>query len=211
MADWAVAKSTDASRENVEHHVWRTQVSGGESMIPVMDIKSIGITSEQWTSACFQAEARAVESEEVQSVQRRAAQHGRWDLVYNLSLIAGLETSVLIDANGEIQIDWGSPGRVPLRPPVGMMAPFRVWVHTHPGFQAYWSLTDKNSLAIAQGILSRALVLGAPGIKQSRNIGPENVETISQEGPLQHWTEEEVVAWDRWFVEREVTPIEVVA
>ena len=39
-------------------------------MIPVMDIKSIGITSEQWTSACFQAEARAVESEEVQSVQR---------------------------------------------------------------------------------------------------------------------------------------------
>ena len=180
-------------------------------MIPVMDINSIGITSEQWTSACFQAEARAVKSEEVQSVQRLAAQHGRWDLVYNLSLIAGLETSVLIDANGEIQIDWGSPGRVPLRPPVGMMAPFRVWVHTHPGFQAYWSLTDKNSLAIAQGILSRALVLGAPGIKQSRNIGPENVETISQEGPLQHWTEEEVVAWDRWFVERESTPIEVVA
>ena len=79
-------------------------------MIPVMDIKSIGITSEQWTSACFQAEARAVESEEVQSVQRLAAQHGRWDLVYNLSLIAGLETSVLIDANGEIQIDWGYLG-----------------------------------------------------------------------------------------------------
>lgn len=180
-------------------------------MIPVMEIKSIDITYEQWMSACIQAEAQAVESEEVQSVQRRAAQHGRWDLVYNLSLIAGLETSVLIDANGEIQIDWGSPGRVPLRPPVGMMAPFRVWVHTHPGFQAYWSLTDKNSLAIAQGILSRALVLGAPGIKQSRNIGPENVETISQEGPLQHWTEEEVVAWDRWFVEREATPIEVVA
>ena len=73
-------------------------------MIPVMDIKSIGITYEQWTSACFQAESRAVESEEVQSVQRRAAQHGRWDLVYNLSLIAGLETSVLIDANGEISM-----------------------------------------------------------------------------------------------------------
>ena len=180
-------------------------------MIPVMDIESIDITYEQWMSACIQAEARAVESEEVQSVQRSAAQHGRWDLVYNLSLIAGLETSVLIDANGEIQIDWGSPGRVPLRPPVGMMAPFRVWVHTHPGFQAYWSITDKNSLAIAQGILSRALVLGAPGIKQRRNIEPENRKTISQDGPLQHWTDEEVVAWDRWFVEREATPIEVVA
>ena len=84
-------------------------------MIPVMDIKSIGITSEQWTSACFQAEARAVESEEVQSVQRRAAQHGRWDLVYNLSLIAGLETSVLIDANGEIQIDKESVKKLDLK------------------------------------------------------------------------------------------------
>ena len=42
-------------------------------MIPVMDIESIDITYEQWLSACIQAEARAVESEEVQSVQRSAA------------------------------------------------------------------------------------------------------------------------------------------
>ena len=178
-------------------------------MIPVMDIKSINITYEQWNSACFKAEARAVESEEVQSVQRRAAQHGRWDLVYNLSLIAGLETSVLIDANGEIQIDWGSPGRVPLRPPVGMMAPFRLWVHTHPGFHAYWSGTDKNSLAIAQGILSSALVLGAPGIKQSRNLGPDIGHSIGLEGPLQHWTEEDITPWDRWYAEHQEIPIEV--
>ncbi|MBF15254.1 MAG: hypothetical protein QGG62_05500 [Candidatus Poseidoniaceae archaeon] len=180
-------------------------------MIPVMDLEAIDITYNQWMRACIQAEAQAVESEDVLTVQRNAAIHGRWDLVYNLSLIAGLETSVLIDANGEIQIDWGSPGRVPLRPPVGMMAPFQVWVHTHPGFQAYWSGTDKNSLAIAQGILSSALVLGAPGIKQSRNIGPENIQSIAQEGPLQYWTEEEVVPWDRWYTQLQATPVEVIA
>ena len=178
-------------------------------MIPAMNLDSIGVTYEQWLTACNQAEAQAVESDDVLDVQRNAAKHQRWDLVYNLSLIAGLETSVLIDANGQIQIDWGSPGRVPLRPPVGMMAPFRVWVHTHPGFHAYWSGTDKNSLAIAQGILSSALVLGAPGIKQSRNLGPDNGHSIGLEGPLQHWTEEDITPWDRWYAEHQETPIEV--
>ena len=180
-------------------------------MIPVMGLEAIGITYDQWMRACIQAESQAVESEDVLTIQRNAARHGPWDFVYNLSLIAGLETSVLIDANGEIQIDWGSPGRVPLRPPVGMMAPFRVWVHTHPGFQAYWSGTDKNSLAIAQGILSSALVLGAPGIKQSQNLGADCGNSISPEGPLQHWTEEDVVPWDRWYAERQNSPIEVMA
>ncbi len=178
-------------------------------MIPVMNLESIGVTYEQWMRACNQAEAQAVESDDVLDVQRNAAEHERWDLVYNLSLIAGLETSVLIDANGQIQIDWGSPGRVPLRPPVGMMAPFRVWVHTHPGFHAYWSGTDKNSLAIAQGILSSALVLGAPGIKRSRNLGPDKGHSIGLEGPLQHWTEEDITPWDRWYAEHKETPIEV--
>ena len=78
-------------------------------MIPVMGLEAIGITYDQWMRACIQAESQAVGSEDVLTIQRNAARHGRWDLVYNLSLIAGLETSVLIDANGEIQIDWGSP------------------------------------------------------------------------------------------------------
>lgn len=89
------------------------------------------------------------------------------------------------------------------------MAPFRLWVHTHPGFHAYWSGTDKNSLAIAQGILSSALVLGAPGIKQSRNLGPDIGHSIGLEGPLQHWTEEDITPWDRWYAEHQEIPIEV--
>ena len=56
-------------------------------MIPVMDLEAIGIAYEQWMRACIQAEAQAVESDDVLEVQRRAAEYGRWDLVYNLSLI----------------------------------------------------------------------------------------------------------------------------
>ena len=128
--------------------------------------------------------------------------------VYNLSLIAGLETSVLIDANGQIQIDWGSPGRVPLRPPVGMMAPFRVWVHTHPGFHAYWSGTDKNSLAMLKGFFPLRLFL-EPQASSRVGTWPDNGHSIGLEGPLQHWTEEDITPWDRWYAEHQETPIEV--
>lgn len=170
----------------------------------------MGLTFEHWMAACLQAEAKAVEAEELLLVQRRAAEHGRWDLVYNLSLIAGLETSVLIDANGEIQIDWGSPGRVPLRPPVGMMAPFRLWVHTHPGFHSYWSSTDRNSLAIAQGILDRALVLGAPGVKESRNMVEEDsTKRLGVVGPLSSWSDQDIVSWDHWLDQNSKIKIEV--
>jgi len=181
-------------------------------LIPVPKREEMGLTFEHWMAACHQAEAKAVETEELLLVQRRAAEHGRWDLVYNLSLIAGLETSVLIDANGSIQIDWGTPGRVPLRPPVGMMAPFRLWVHTHPGFHAYWSSTDRNSLAVAQGILDRALVLGAPGVKESRNmVGEDSTKRIGVTGPLSSWTEQEIVTWDHWLESDKKIKIQVMA
>ena len=44
-------------------------------MIPVMDLEAIGIAYEQWMRACIQAEAQAVESDDVLEVQRRAAQY----------------------------------------------------------------------------------------------------------------------------------------
>ena len=56
---------------------------------------------------------------------------GEWDVVYALSVLAGLETSVLIDAEDVISIDWGTSGHVQLSPPVGCKAPFKLWVHTH--------------------------------------------------------------------------------
>ena len=45
-------------------------------MIPVMNLESIGVTYEQWMRACIQAEAQAVESDDVLDVQRNAAEHG---------------------------------------------------------------------------------------------------------------------------------------
>ena len=48
-------------------------------MIPVMGLEAIGITYDQWMRACIQAESQAVESEDVLTIQRNAARHGRWD------------------------------------------------------------------------------------------------------------------------------------
>lgn len=80
-----------------------------------------------------------------------------------------------------------------------------MWTHTHPGFEAYWSGTDTNSLAIASGIVSKALVLGAPGIKQSRNATlvsvDDEVNRISLKEPLNHWTEEPVTPWASFYAQ----------
>ncbi|MDA8556577.1 hypothetical protein N9K73_04330, partial [Candidatus Poseidoniales archaeon] len=98
-----------------------------------------------------------------------------------------------------------SPGRVALAPPVGCAAPFKVWTHTHPGFEAYWSGTDTHSLAIASGIVAKALVLGAPGIKQSLNATLASVDDevgrISPDGPLNHWTDEAVTTWASFYAQ----------
>jgi hypothetical protein len=116
-----------------------------------------------------------------------------------------LETSVLIDAEDNVSVDWGSPGRVALAPPVGCAAPFKVWTHTHPGFDAYWSGTDTHSLAIGSGIVAKALVLGAPGIKQSLNATLATVDgemnRISPNGPLNHWTDEAVTPWASFYAQ----------
>ena len=160
-------------------------------MIVIPDLEQLNLDDESWAKICDLAENRLI-GDEVIEVQSNAALLGRWDVVYVLSRLAGLETSVLIDAEDNVSVDWGSPGRVALSPPVGCAAPFKVWTHTHPGFDAYWSGTDTNSLAIASGIVSKALVLGAPGIKQSLNASltdvGEGTERLLANGPLSNWT-----------------------
>ena len=90
------------------------------------------------------------------------------------------------------------------------MAPFRLWVHTHPGFHSYWSSTDRNSLAIAQGILDRALVLGAPGVKESRNMVEEDsTKRLGVVGPLSSWSDQDIVSWDHWLDQNSKIKIEV--
>ena len=113
-------------------------------MIVIPDLEQLNLDEESWAKVCDLAENRLI-GDEVIEVQSNAALLGRWDVVYVLSRLAGLETSVLIDAEDNVSVDWGSPGRVALSPPVGCATPFKVWTHTHPGFDAYWSGTDPNS------------------------------------------------------------------
>ena len=89
-----------------------------------------------------------------------------------------------------------------LQPPVGGRLPFKLWVHTHPRFAAYWSGTDTNSLSLGARILESAMVLGQPGPKHSSNrslVEVKTTATLAEDGPLNHWTDEEPVPWSEWY------------
>ncbi|MBT61420.1 MAG: hypothetical protein CMA63_07725 [Euryarchaeota archaeon] len=172
-------------------------------MIVIPALQRLRIDASTWDEVCRLASEKQIQNDLLLGVQERAARHHRWDVIYALSLLSGLETSVLIDANGIVSIDWGSPGRVALSPPIGCMAPFKLWVHTHPGFAAYWSGTDTNSLSIGTSIVESALVLGSPGIKYSHNASfkplKSEIPRLSNQGPLQEWSDEGVIEWADWY------------
>jgi len=172
-------------------------------MIEIPHIEQLEISKEEWFDICHLAKEKDVENPLLLNVQRKGASLGRWDVVYSLSLLAGLETSVLIDSEDNISLDWGDPGRVILKAPHGFMAPFKLWVHTHPGFMAYWSSTDTNSLALGCSIIEKALVLGSPGIKQALNSSFNELSDITgridDNGPLSQWSDEGVLGWQEWY------------
>ena len=92
--------------------------------------------------------------------QAKQAKQENWYYIYLLSQLVSREVSILVDSNDNYWVDWGTIGSVELSPPVGAVLPFKLWVHTHPSNTAYWSITDRNSLEIAKGILEKAMVLG---------------------------------------------------
>ncbi|MBT3420692.1 MAG: hypothetical protein HN794_02760 [Euryarchaeota archaeon] len=172
-------------------------------MIEIPHLEELEISNDEWLDICQLARERDIENPLLLDLQRKGASLGRWDVVYSLSLLAGLETSVLIDSEDNVSLDWGDPGRVILKAPHGFMAPFKLWVHTHPGFMAYWSSTDTNSLALGCSIIEKALVLGSPGIKQAQNSTfgrlSDMDERIEDDGPLSQWSNEEVLGWQEWY------------
>ena len=94
------------------------------------DAEQLKLDDAMWERACLAAQDHRVGDKDLLNAQRVLAKAGRWDGVYVLSVIAGLETSVLIDADEKIFIDWGTAGQVTLQPPVGGRLPFKLWVHT---------------------------------------------------------------------------------
>ena len=171
------------------------------------DAHDLNIDDDTWELACAAASRRRTDDGDLLAVQETLAEAGRWDGVYVLSVLAGLETSVLIDADDKVFIDWGTAGQVTLQPPVGGRIPFKLWVHTHPRFAAYWSGTDTNSLSLGAGILETAMVLGQPGPKHSSNrslVEVDDDSMLSEQGPLSQWTDEEPVPWSDWYAENNI-------
>ena len=122
------------------------------------------------------------------------AKKGNWYMIYLLSKCVSREVSILVDSKDNYFVDWGTIGSVELSPPVGAVLPFKLWVHTHPSNTAYWSITDRNTLEIAKGILDKALVLGENGLL-STILQPISSSTDDTVNPNLRWTEEEVMDW----------------
>ena len=122
------------------------------------------------------------------------AKKGNWYMIYLLSKYVSREVSILVDSKDNYFVDWGTIGSVELSPPIGAVLPFKLWVHTHPSNTAYWSITDRNTLEIAKGILDKALVLGENGLL-STTLQPTTSSTGDIVNPNPKWTEEEVMGW----------------
>ena len=132
------------------------------------------------------------------------ASRGQWEVVYLLSVTAGRELSVLFDAENTVHVDWGGPGLVPPHPPLGISIPFRLWVHTHPHGYAYWSQTDRQSIAQGTMILEHAQVLGGNGIlSTTRREHPSPLGRLADSGPLARWTKEQVLPWEEWQLRKQ--------
>jgi hypothetical protein len=121
-----------------------------------------------------------------------------WQGLWNLADSLKREVSVLFDEQGLIWVDVGSTGRVALSPPAGSRIPFQLWIHTHP-WDAYWSITDKETLSIATGILEKALVLGHDHLVQAVHLDEKltggNGSRLAMDGPLMHWTAETAMSY----------------
>ena len=135
-----------------------------------------------------------VESESSIDFVINLAKKGNWYMIYLLSKCVSREVSILVDSKDNYFVDWGTIGRVELSPPVGAVLPFKLWVHTHPSNTAYWSITDRNTLEIAKGILDKAIVLGENGLL-STTLQPISSSTDDTVNPNLQWTEEEVMDW----------------
>ena len=77
-------------------------------------------------------------------------------------ILPKLEVSIIVDRDGKLFLNRGSPGFVDYRGVdlKGMKIPLQSWIHTHPFGMAFWSGTDRNTLRNWKFMLEEATVLG---------------------------------------------------
>jgi hypothetical protein len=142
-------------------------------------------------------------SDEVRETMAYLGVNNHWPWFYSISETVGMEVSMLVDAEGLCFIDWGTISRVGLNPPKGATIPFQIWTHTHPRGDSYWSLTDRQTLAVASvaKIIRKAIVLGRSQMKESLWSEQPATKPLAESGPLSHWSDELVQ-----YVEKGVSP-----
>jgi len=128
------------------------------------------------------------ESERVFETIALLALGKEWADLWAISHRMNREISALIDSEGRVYVDIGEPGEVRLAPPSGASIPFRTWIHTHP-MDAYWSETDRETLAICSEILDEAYVLGNDHFVHTSFSKSKKCQTLGA-GMLENWTSE---------------------
>ena len=147
----------------------------------------------------WQKVVHAIESSDLDSIELLEtiaflATHETWREVWEIADLLSREVSILFDSENRVWVDIGTAGMVRPEPPIGSRLPLRLWVHTHP-YNAYWSPTDLDTLAIYSTILQEALVLGHDHLKRTvTNDGSE--PSLGNNGPLRYWTSEDTVNYD---------------
>ena len=119
------------------------------------------------------------------------AEQKDWPSLWNLANELGREVSILYDKNSTIWVDIGTSGRVELSPPIGSFTPYKLWIHTHP-LDAYWSSTDRDTIAAYSEILDEAIVLGQDHLKRTIKSNNFSINTLDDNGPLSNWSDEEI-------------------
>tara|TARA_Y100001970_G_scaffold62037_1_gene79259 strand:- start:7273 stop:7821 length:549 start_codon:yes stop_codon:yes gene_type:complete len=119
-------------------------------------------------------------------------ENDKWEELWKIADSMSKEVSVLLDRRFQAWVDIGTRGQVRLAPAVGSIAPYRLWLHTHP-YSAYASSTDRETLASCSMILEQAIVLGHDHLVWLRRDYSGRERVLEREGPLSTWTSDEEV------------------
>jgi hypothetical protein len=124
-----------------------------------LNIKHTDIAPEVWQKEINEVWEHLLRKGEDKPRDRRFL-NAIWNASTNI--LPGLEISVIVDRNGKLFMNSGSPGYVDYGGVnvTGMSIPIRCWIHTHPFGYAFWSGTDNRTLRNWRPINQEAIVIG---------------------------------------------------